>query len=192
MSLPDEDVRARWALTAARCAGEVSNFCDHAVHNEFTDREWVLGSAHALRGLACEIAAELDEDLLARYAARLSAIERRNPLWAADAPDGAALASRASTWRELQLVQAAHDHHYHPDVIGNSKLEQLHHYALHVSKLAGACAELAQAEHTVEDFRARRLPDLLLFGIKLSTALGQALPDRPLTGDPAVRALTAA
>jgi hypothetical protein len=192
MPLPDEDVRARWALTVARCAGEVSNFCDHAVHNEFTDREWVLDSAHTLRGIACEIAAELDDDLLALYAARLTAIERRNPLWAMDAPHGAELASRAGTWRELQLVQAAHDHHYHPDVIGNSKLEQLHHYALHLGKLAGACAELAQTDDTLEDFRARRLPDLLLFGIKLSTALGQALPDRPLAPDPGARVLTAA
>jgi hypothetical protein len=192
MPLPHEDIRVSWALTVARCAGDVSNFCDHAVHNEFTDRKWVLDSARALRTLACEIAAELDEDLLALYAARLSAVERRNPLWADDAPDGAELASRAGTWRELQLAQAAHDRHYHPDVIGNSKLEQLNHYALHLGKLVGACAELARAEDALEDFQARRLPDLLLFGIKLSTALGQALPERALSGDPAARALTSA
>jgi hypothetical protein len=192
MLLPDEHVRAGWALTVARLGADVSNFCDHAVHNEFTDREWVLDSGRALRALACEIAAEMGDDLLSLYRARLTAIERRNPLWSSEAPDGADLAARAGTWRELQLVQATHDHHYHPDVIGNSKLEQLHHYALHIAKLAGACAELAQSDETLEDFRTRRLPDLLLFGIKLSTVLGQALPDRPLAPSRAERALSAA
>lgn len=180
MSTSSQPDSVAWTLTLARCAADVANFCDHAEHNEATDRDWVLGSARALRGLSCEVAEMLGEDLQARYAARLRAIEQRNPLSAPGAPDGGALAWEAATWRELQLVQVRHDRHYHPDVLGLSKLGQLHHYALHVSKLCGACADLAQGRMDPEDFAARRLPDMLLFGIKLSTVLGQALPEKPL------------
>lgn len=182
----------RWALDIACCAGEVANFCDHAEHNEVTDRDWVFASARTLRSIACELAAAFGDDLLARYAARLSAVEHRNPLWTRDAPDGAGLAAAAETWRELQLVQATHDRHYHPDVLGLSKLGQLHHYALHLSKLAGSTAALAEGTYDVDDFRARRLPDMLIFGIKLSTVVGQSLPETQLGKHSSHRVLTAA
>ena len=43
----------------------------------------------------------------------------------------------ANSWRALQLVQAEHDRHYHPDVCGLTKGEQLRHYALHLAKIVG-------------------------------------------------------
>ena len=188
----DHATRVRWALEAARCAGEVANFCDHAEHNEVTERERVLTAARTMRRLACEIATFHGEDLRERYAARLRAAEERNPLCSPEAPDGGVLALEAKTWRDLQLVQAAHDRYYHPDVLGLSKLDQLLHYALHVSKLAAALAMLADDGIDIDDFRARRLPDLLVFGIKLSTVLGETLPARRVVEQPGDRALVAA
>src|ERR1700728_2588445 len=192
MSETEPSTSVRWALQAARCAGDVANYCDHAEHNEATEREWVLHAARSLRSLACEIAVCHGVDLQERYAARLRAVEERNPLCSEESPDGALLALEARTWRDLQLVQATHDRHYHPDVLGLSKLGQLHHYALHLSKLAGATAALAEWTCDVDDFRARRLPDMLVFGIKLSTVVGQSLPETQLGKHSSDRVLTVA
>jgi hypothetical protein len=94
--------------------------------------------------------------------------------------DGGELARKASTWRELQLVQAAHDKDYHADVAGLSKAEQLRHYALHTAKLAGATAAAARAGADPADWLARRVPDMLLFGLKLATVTGLKLADEAL------------
>jgi hypothetical protein len=197
LSPMDQAVRqpyAEWALQLCRAAADVCNYCDHVDHNETVDREWIFGSARALRELACQMAVHDGEDLLALYVARLREIEARNPLRAPDAIDGGALAERATTWRELQLAQVAHDRHYHPDVLGLSKFDQLNHYALHLAKLSGALAEVAQGLADPADFRRRRLPDLLLFGIKLATVTGKALPEKALAegGDIARSPLVAA
>ena len=71
--------------------------------------------------------------------------------------------------------EVEHDRRYHPDVLGLSKSDQLRHYALHLAKLAGAMAQVAAGRGDDADFRARRLPDLLLFGLKLSTVAGERL-----------------
>jgi len=181
-----------WALEMARCSAAIANFCDHIEHNETADRGWVRDSGHVLRAIACAIASHESEDLRALYVARLRAIEQRNPLWDSGAIDGGALAERADTWRALQLAQAEHDRRYHPDVVGLAKFDQLRHYGLHVAKLAGALAEMAQGLTDPEDFRARRLPDMLLFGIKLATVIGQRLPEAPLVERVDERVLVAA
>jgi hypothetical protein len=171
-----------WALEVARAAAAVANFCDHVEHNEPADRAWVQDSGRTLRATACAIASHEQLDLRAAYAARIRIIEQRNPLWEEGALDGGALIEDAETWHELQLAQAEHDRRYHPDVSGLAKFDQLRHYSLHVMKLAGAVAEVVQALADTEDFRAQRLPDMLLFGIKLATVTGQRLPETALVG----------
>jgi hypothetical protein len=173
---------AEWALELAQAAAAVCNYCDHVDHNESVDREWIFEAGRTLRDLACQVATYEDEDLLGLYVDRLRVVEARNPLRRSGGFDGGAMAARAKTWRDLQLSQAEHDRHYHPDVIGLSKFAQLNHYALHLAKLAGALAEVAQGVADPVDFRQRRLPDMLLFGIKLATVTGKALPEKPLAG----------
>lgn len=165
-------------LTAA-----VANFCDHVEHNEAADRAWVLGAAEQLRALTSGLCAQEGLSLVDIYAERLGAIEARNVLAAPGAFDGHRAALEARTWRDLQLVQGDHDRHYHPDVVGLAKIEQLRHYALHLSKIVGAFAEPAARE----DLLQRRLPDAVLFALKLSTVMGSRLGDEPLPGRVASR-----
>jgi hypothetical protein len=174
--------RSRWATEMTVAAAAVANYCDHVEHNETVELTWVTDSARTLRKVACEAAATEDVDLRMRYAERLRAIEARNPISSSDALDGGEAAEAATTWRALQLAQVAHDRYYHFDVVGLSKADQLRHYALHCAKLAGAYAQLAAGELDVEDFRARRLPDTLLFGLKLATVTGKRLPETMLAG----------
>jgi hypothetical protein len=177
-SAPDPYVR--WALRLAQASAAVANYCDHAEHNEPAERSWVTAAAATLRELALACAEHEGLDLAALYVARLRQIEERNPLWSPDGLDGAALASQASTWRQLQLAQVEHDRRFHPDIIGLSKADQLRHNALHLAKLTGAMATLASGEGNRSDFCTRRLPDLLLFGLKLSTVTGESLPEQAL------------
>lgn len=186
MNTSDHAPYVSWALELAQAAAAVANYCDHIEHNELAERAWITSAASTLRDLACAIALHEGKDLRSCYAIRLRQIEQRNPLWTEDDLDGGSLVEQASTWRDLQLAQAEHDRRYHPDVIGLSKLDQLRHYALHVAKLAGASAEIAAGRPALEDFCTRRLPDLLLFGLKLSTVMGERLGAEALaaTGQP--------
>jgi hypothetical protein len=169
-----------WTLELARASAAVANYCDHVEHNEAADRAWVTDAARTARAVAINMAAHEREDLVELYAARLRQIERRNPLWSRGDLDGGELILHTSTWRDLQLAQVEHDRRYHPDVIGLAKIDQLRHYALHFAKLVGATAEIAAGAGDRADFCARRLPDLLLFGIKLSTVSGERLDEAPL------------
>jgi hypothetical protein len=165
-----------FALAAAPHAGAVANYCDHVEHNEDVATEWVVGAGEALARLALDLAAARDLDLIRLYAERLAAIEARNVLANPGGFDGRAAALAAETWRELQLVQSEHDRHYHPDVVGMARLDQLRHYAFHLAKIVGAFATPDNAD----DLVARRLPDTLLFAIKLRTVMGQRLSPEPL------------
>jgi hypothetical protein len=153
----------------------VANFCDHVEHNEVADRAWVIEPAAALRAAAGELASEHDLALLDLYAERLGQIEARNVLAHAGGYDGHGAALQARTWRDLQLVQVEHDRHYHLDVAGMAKIEQLRHIALHLAKIVGAFAEPRAADELLH----RRLPDVVLFSIKLATVMGCRLPDEP-------------
>lgn len=179
-----EQVFLEATLTVARSAADVANFCDHVEHNELSDRRWVTDAAAVLRRISFEIAESADENVIARYVARLREVERRNPTWDTSEFDGGAAAEAAVTWRDLQAVQASHDRRYHPDVAGLSKLDQLRHYALHLSKLTGALAAVSRGIEEPSAFYDRRLPDLLLFGLKLSTVMGERLPAVGLTSLP--------
>jgi hypothetical protein len=167
----------------AIAAGHVANYCDHADHNEAVDAAWVLGAAETLRVIAFRIADREGKDLLELYADRLGAIEARNVVSGSTGFDGAAAARGSSTWRDLQLVQLEHDRAYHPDVLGLHKSEQLRHYSFHLAKLVAALAREPSEQEEHVDFLLRRLPDMLLFGIKLTTVMGQKLPRTPIVPD---------
>ena len=66
-----------------------------------------------------------------------------------------------------------------PTCSASPRYEQLRHYAFHLAKLAGAAAQAADGDES--DFLARRLPDLLLFGVKLATLTNEPLPDELVT-----------
>ena len=168
----------RFALAAAPTAAAVANYCDHVEHNEPAETGWVVDAGTELSRLAFEFAHATGVDLLELYAERLGAIEARNVLARPDGPDGRAAALAAATWRDLQLVQVEHDRYYHPDVFGLARTEQLRHYAFHLAKIVGAFAEPAEPD----DLISRRLPDVLLFAIKLQTVMGKHLADEPLPG----------
>jgi hypothetical protein len=165
-----------FALAAAPQAAAVANYCDHVEHNEAAAADWVIEAGDELSRLAFEFAAEVKIDLIHLYAERLGAIEARNVIARPGGFDGHAAALAAETWRELQLVQIDHDRYYHADVIGLAKAEQLRHYALHLAKIVGAFAAGSDTDELIN----RRLPDTLLFAIKLHTVMGKRLADEPL------------
>jgi hypothetical protein len=167
-------------LDLAPAAAAVANYCDHVEHNERVEIEWVRGAARTLRETALWLCGLAEVDPVELYADRLSVIEKRNVHHSEDSHDGAAAARGVHEWRALQLVQDGHDHAYHYDVVGLTKSEQLRHYALHVAKLAGACADAAQGHLDQEDFLSRRVADMLLFGVKLSTVTSEKLPHEPI------------
>jgi hypothetical protein len=166
----------RFALAVAPKAAAAANYCDHAEHNEAAERGWVLDAGTDLSRLAFEFADAAGVDLHRLYAERLGAIESGNVLARHDGFDGRAAALAAASWRELQLVQVEHDRSYHPDVFGLSRTDQLRHYAFHLAKIVGAFAEAANPDELIN----RRLPDVLLFAIKLQTVMGKRLSDDPL------------
>lgn len=168
------------SLLLAVTAGRVANFCDHVEHNEPADITAVRRAGEELRLIAVELSDRADRDPVELYACRLASIEQRNVLWHTTALDGAQLVRTAETWRALQLVQSAHDRAYHADVVGLTKTDQLRHYALHVAKLAGATAGVARGEIDEADWLQRRVPDMLLFGIKLATVSGEKLSEEHL------------
>jgi hypothetical protein len=169
----------RFALAAAPQVAAVANYCDHVEHNEPADTAWVVGAGEQLGLLALEFAEASGRDLLELYAARLATIEAGNVLAEPGSFDGSKAALAAGTWRELQFVQSAHDRAYHPDVVGLSRSDQLRHYAFHLAKIVGAFAEARDEDELIN----RRLPDTLLFAIKLRTVMGSRLRDDPLPHD---------
>ncbi|HEX8105453.1 MAG TPA: hypothetical protein VF533_22755 [Solirubrobacteraceae bacterium] len=177
MPLHREDLVAA-TLELASIAGLVANVCDHAEHNEVADPADVRDAGQRLRAVALRLAGD---KAVALYRDRLSAIELRNVVHHADAFDGADLVPDAASWRQLQLIQIEHDRYYHLDVAGLTKAEQLRHYALHLTKLAAAAADAARGHLSVEDFTARRVPDMLLFGLKLATVTGEKLRNDPVS-----------
>jgi hypothetical protein len=164
------------ALELAPAAALVANYCDHAEHVEELSRDWIAEAAETLQSVVVRVAGELGLNPIEIYGARLRAIEARNVLANDGSPDGGASVAAAKTWRDLQLVQVEHDRYYHPDVLGLSKADQLRHYAFHLAKLVGAFA----ASTDEIELREVRLPDVLLFAIKLRTLIGARLPDDPL------------
>lgn len=172
----DTDIARAFALEIAPAVGVVATYCDKVEHNEPADPKAVAQAGAQIECAAVAVGRRLAIDAVAAYADRLAVIETRNVLDHHGAYDGAAAARGARTWRDLQLVQVEHDRHFHPDVIGLHKLDQLRHYVLHLAKLVGVFAAAAD----LDDLRTRRLPDCLLFAIKLRTVTGTRMADEPL------------
>ena len=179
-------------LDLAIASAAVSNFCDHVEHNEPADLSDVRNAAAILRSTAVRLALKVGEDPVRLYADRLAMIEARNVLRCEELPDGYEAARETVDWRSLQLIQAAHDRAYHADVVGLTKSDQLRHYALHLSKLAGATARVARREVPHEDWLRRRVADMLLFGLKLSTVTSECLPETTVETSSAPHTLEAA
>jgi hypothetical protein len=165
-----------FALLLAPSAASVANYCDHVEHNERAERAWVTDPAHTLRDATVTFATAANLSVLDLYAERLGEIEARNVAAHPGGHDGHHAALQADSWRDLQLVQLDHDRYYHPDVVGLAKFGQLCHCALHLAKIVGAFAEPRGEDELLQ----RRLPDLLLFAIKLHTVMGVRLPEDPL------------
>lgn len=160
---------------AAAISSSVATHCDRSAHNEATAGSTLTTAGARLRDLATFLARALEIDLLQAYGRRLEAVEGRSP-YEPLLPRPPDRLAHARTWRDIQLVQLAHDRHYHPDVFGLGKSEQVVHIALHLCKLTGAIARLSEEDPSeLADFARRRLPDLLLFGVKLSTVAGESL-----------------
>lgn len=164
------------ALSIAPSAAAVANYCDHVEHNETAETRWVVDAATELSQLAFQFAQEAHVDLVEIYSERLGMIEAGNVLARPDGFDGRAAVLASESWRDLQLAQIEHDRCYHPDVFGLPKTEQLRHYAFHLAKIVGAFADAANTEALLR----RRLPDVLLFAIKLHTVMGKRLSDEQL------------
>jgi hypothetical protein len=179
----------RALLDLAPASASVANYCDHAEHNESVDIEDVRKAGRVLRGTALGLCDLADVDPVGLYAARLAVIEARNVHHSEESYDGAAAARGLNEWRALQLVQDAHDLAYHYDVVGLTKSEQLRHYALHLAKLVGACADAASGQIAHEDFLARRVADMMLFGMKLATVSSEKLPAEQVVISSPVRAV---
>lgn len=170
------------ALELSSIAGVVANVCDHAEHNETADPMEIRVAGQRLRAVAVRLAESSGRLLTSLYRDRLRAIETRNVLHHANAFNGPANVVETASWRDLQLVQIEHDRYYHPDVVGLTKADQLRHYALHVAKLAAAAADTARELNSQDDFMSRRVPDVMLFGLKLATVTGEKLTDEPVGG----------
>lgn len=166
----------QFALALAPNAAAVANYCDHVEHNEAAETSWVLDAASELSRLALRFAQDAKVDLVELYSERLRTIEARNVLARPGGFDGREAVLTARSWRELQLVQVEHDRCYHPDVFGLARTDQLRHYAFHLAKIVGAFADAADPEELMQ----RRLPDVLLFAMKLQTAMGERLGEEPL------------
>jgi hypothetical protein len=171
------------ALELAVCAGEVGGFCvraEGAEPVEPVERERIVAVGSRMRRLAQDLADHAGLELFEAYARRLAAIEGRRDAGAAVAFDGAAAVRAARTWRELQLVQLKHDVTYHLEVAGRAPENQLRHYAFYLARLAGVLAHATRDEAGEAEVAERYLPDVLLFGLKLATVMGERLPEEPL------------
>lgn len=174
--------RCMRAVTVA--AGDIGLFCDRTEHAEAVDASLVAAASERLCKAALDTARTLELDLFAIYADRLDEVEGRPAVRPAGAIDGGTAARAAKTWSALQAVQAAHDRDYHLDVVGLSRLDQLRHCSFHAAKLAAWYARILEDESHFIEFRTRRLPDTLLFGLKFATLAGVPLASSPLDGAP--------
>lgn len=175
MTLPEDEQLVLDLREMSRISSVVALFCDRTEHNEPSDRASVILAAKRLRELAIYIAERSEVDLLPLYSDRMERVEELSacePL----SPAPSQMVRTAESWRDLQVAQLQHDRHFHADVFGMPKHQQLIHIALHLSKLAGSLAGLFDSSADVfDDFMRRRLPDMLLFSIKLSTLMGEQL-----------------
>ncbi|MCU0310998.1 MAG: hypothetical protein MUE36_08645 [Acidimicrobiales bacterium] len=141
-------------------------------------------AADEMRTMAASLASASGLSLRRAYAERLRQVETSSLLRFADERQSPVLAgvnalADAQNWDEVQVAQMMHDRQFHPDVFGLSKIDQLRHYTFHVTKLAGLFVDAIDTG-TWSDFQSKRLPDIAIFGVKLSTVCNERLPSSPV------------
>jgi hypothetical protein len=159
--------------------GSLATYLDRSEHLEPPARDMVPDAGRRLRDVALDFAFELGVDVIAAYAERLKQLELRNVINAPATVDPPGLVLSATTWRDLQAAQVEHDRWFHPDVFGMPRWDQLRHFVLHLAKLTAFVAQLDEHGDWF-DFVDRRLPDMLVFGVKLPTTAGVRLSEDPL------------
>lgn len=168
-------------VSVAQASAAVSRFCDRAEHLEITDVSAIREAGATLRSAAVELARGQGVDIIGAYLVRLQIVEARRAVVADEWAAPETLAGPV-TWEVLQQIQAKHDAVYHADVTGMSKAEQIRHYSFHLAKLVGALASEIGRASLSQEFRQTRLPDLLLFGVKLSTLVDERLSSHEIEG----------
>jgi len=168
-----------------RAAAALAGFCEHVEHNEPTIQQLPIDAARRLRAIAVDLATGTELDLARSYTARIAHVERtslHSQVPGSPIPflPGADAMTAASTWAEFQLAQVVHDRQFHPDVFGLSKIDQLRHYTLHVTKLAGLLIDAIDSNDW-PSFSPHRLSDLAIFGVKIATTCNDRLPATALT-----------
>ena len=180
LSGPDETDLARAVLDLVRAAAACASFCEHTEHNEPASISHVIAAGQTMCRVAAQLAEQSQLSLRQIYEDRIRDVEAGS-LLAYSTDDstslfvGADALSAAQHWGEVQAAQVVHDRHFHPDVVGMSKMDQLRHYTFHVTKLAGLLAEAFEYEKW-DEFRDRRLADVAVFGVKLATVCNERLP----------------
>lgn len=168
-----------------RVAAALAGFCEHVEHNEPTISQMPTDAARRLRSIAVDLATNTDIDLAHAYATRIAQVEvasLHSQVPGSPTPflPGADAMAIASTWAEFQVAQVIHDRQFHPDVFGLSKIDQLRHYTLHVTKLAGLLVDAIDSNDW-PSFSPNRLSDLAIFGVKIATTCNDRLPASALT-----------
>jgi hypothetical protein len=162
-------------------SGLLAAWCDRAEHNEGVARDELLAIGGRLRTLGLGLLDDAGLEPVPAYADRLRQIEAKNVLFDEDGPDvPSRLAQPSCSWRTVQLVQAAHDRAFHPDVVGLPRVQQLQHYALHLAKLARYLQLAGNRADARTDWTAGRVADVLIFSVKLATVANFRLPQTPL------------
>ena len=167
------------ALT--RAAADLAGFCEHVEHNEPNSVESAASAGDRLRQIASQLSVRGGVSLVAKYAARIRAVEEKSLLRHASLFEdemslaGAEALTFATTWDELQVGQIIHDRQFHPDVFGMPKIEQIRHYTLHVTKLAGLFVDAIDNDEW-DAFQRERLADIAIFGVKIATVCNVELP----------------
>ena len=164
-----------------RAAADLAGFCEHVEHNEPNSVESAANAGDRLREIASQLSVHCRVSLVARYAARIRAVEEKSLLRHATLFEdemslvGADALTLATTWDELQIGQIIHDRQFHPDVFGMPKIDQIRHYTLHVTKLAGLFVD-AIDNNNWDAFQQDRLADIAIFGVKIATVCNVKLP----------------
>ena len=180
LSGPDGTDLTLVVLDLVRAAAACASFCEHAEHNEPASISHVIVAGQTMRRVAARLAAQSQLSLRQLYEDRIRGVEAGSLL--AGGGDGstalltgAVALSTARHWDEVQAAQVVHDRHFHPDVFGLSKTDQLRHYTFHVTKLSGLLADAFEYGNW-DEFRERRLADVAVFGVKLATVCNERLP----------------
>lgn len=177
---PSNEDLTRAAFELIQAASDCASFCEHIEHNEPADTHRVVVAGRVMRRMAVALASQSGLSLRQAYETRIRQVEASSLLARSDEGStkrlvGADALSNAKCWDEVQRAQVAHDRHFHPDVFGLSKVDQLRHYTFHVTKLAGLLTNAIDLGNW-DAFRDERLADIAVFGVKLATVCNERLP----------------